>query len=212
MNEVNDVRSALKLVILTFPFWVFFRSIFLLKIKSKFTWPKEILYSVSFMYSVAVISITLLDFKLGTGFAEAKAYSSEYMMRTVNLVPFKDTADMFQIALAKEDFFFIRWALLNVVGNGVLLMPLGFLLPILNPRYESFKKILAAGFIVTCSIEFLQFAGTYLNVFVRTVDIDDILLNTLGSVLGYFIYLLCRKVLIKLGFKISTLGIEKARD
>lgn len=70
-------------------------------------------------------------------------------------------------------------AFLNIAGNIGLLLPLGFLLPLVFPN-STWKKTLVIAIAVGISIELLQ---TVLNVGI--FDIDDVLLNTLGVMLGY---------------------------
>lgn len=68
-------------------------------------------------------------------------------------------------------------ALLNVL----LFVPLGFFLPVLCKRYRSFPRALLFGLCVTAGIELLQ-----LFTF-RTTDVDDLLTNVAGTVIGYFL-------------------------
>lgn len=63
-------------------------------------------------------------------------------------------------------------------------MPLGFLVALIWRKYHSIKKVTILGLSVTCLIEFIQyFIG-------RSSDIDDILLNTFGTVIGYVVLLI----------------------
>lgn len=71
----------------------------------------------------------------------------------------------------------------NIVGNIVLFIPLGFLLPILIPAYNSVQKIMLLGFCLSFSFEFIQLI-TVLGIF----DIDDTMLNTLGCLIGFFAF------------------------
>ena len=52
---------------------------------------------------------------------------------------------------------------------------------------DSHKKVIAAGVGFSACIEILQLP------FDRVTDIDDLILNSLGFLLGYGIYLLCKK-------------------
>lgn len=70
----------------------------------------------------------------------------------------------------------------NIVGNVVLFVPYGFL-GILYPRLNQFKWLFITFFIIINIIEFSQFY------FKRGfADIDDVILNTFGAVIGFFIY------------------------
>ena len=66
----------------------------------------------------------------------------------------------------------------QLLGNTVLFMPWGFFLPFLWERFRRFLPIVGMCLLLTCAIEFTQlFIG-------RTVDVDDLLLNFLGSLCG----------------------------
>lgn len=73
--------------------------------------------------------------------------------------------------------------LLNITGNVLLFVPSGILFPYLYKALDRFWKVLAAGVGLSLCIEFVQ-----LLFFVRTTDVDDLLFNTLGCVLGYGLY------------------------
>ena len=78
-------------------------------------------------------------------------------------------------------------ALLNLIGNTAMFIPLGIVWPAVFKKLNNHVKVIAAGFGITLTIEILQ-----LPFFDRATDIDDLILNTLGFLLGYGIYLLFR--------------------
>lgn len=85
---------------------------------------------------------------------------------------------------------------LPIIFNILLTIPLGFILSCLMPN--QLKKILFLSFLVTLSIETLQLViSLILRYPHRIFDINDILLNMLGAFLGYYLYILIAKVLIK---------------
>jgi len=71
----------------------------------------------------------------------------------------------------------------QVVGNFIMLLPLGIYVPLLFPKLSGFFKVLIVCFLVSVSIELMQLITSY-----RSSDIDDVILNTSGSVIGYLIY------------------------
>ena len=78
---------------------------------------------------------------------------------------------------------FIGSAFVPVLLNFLLFLPYGFLLPLVFPsRKWTWKKLLCIGAGTSLCIEILQFFGG------RYAEIDDVLLNTLGALSGYFIY------------------------
>lgn len=91
-------------------------------------------------------------------------YASWYL--SVNLIPFQD---------------FTSSNILGMVLNVVMLMPLGAFLPIYSSWFQKWYRTLAAGFGMSLLIEIIQ-----LFTF-RAIDVDDLLMNSLGTLLGYFV-------------------------
>ena len=80
----------------------------------------------------------------------------------------------------------------QVVGNFIMLLPLGIYLPLLYRRLRRFSGFFAVLFIcllVSIGIELLQLITSY-----RSADIDDVILNTIGGCLGFIIYQLMRGI------------------
>ena len=78
--------------------------------------------------------------------------------------------------------------LFTYVTNGIMFMPLGFLLPLLWGKYRAIPRTIATGFLFSLSIEIGQLFNR------RQTDIDDILMNVLGTVLGFCLWLLFNKL------------------
>ena len=73
----------------------------------------------------------------------------------------------------------------NVIGNVLIFIPFGLLLPyLLKSKY---KLTVLYGFLFSVSIEFLQLFSN------RTSELADIIFNTLGVSIGFIIYLLLKK-------------------
>lgn len=69
-------------------------------------------------------------------------------------------------------------ALTQLLGNTLLFAPWGFFLPLLWPRFRRPLTMVGLALLLTCSIEFTQL---FID---RFVELDDVLLNFLGSMLG----------------------------
>ncbi len=76
-----------------------------------------------------------------------------------------------------------REILLNVIGNTAMFLPLGIVWPIVFKELNTPKKAIAAGIGVSLCIEILQ-----LPFYDRVTDIDDLILNTVGFLMGYLIF------------------------
>lgn len=73
--------------------------------------------------------------------------------------------------------------------NMLLFMPLGFLVPLLWRREQMVEKTVSIGFLFSLFIEIAQLFSF------RVTDIDDLLMNTLGTWLGYLVFLAVSRVL-----------------
>ena len=70
----------------------------------------------------------------------------------------------------------------NTILNIILFIPLGIMLPFLWKKYNTLRATLIFGFSMSLAIELLQIL-TY-----RATDINDLIANTVGAVLGYFVF------------------------
>jgi len=89
------------------------------------------------------------------------------------------------------------WLLLApFLGNVAMLLPLGFLLPLLSARWRRWWRTAALVAATTVTIEVAQLLGSLAYGFpYKTFDVDDIWLNFLGGVIGYGLYKLLALVL-----------------
>lgn len=78
----------------------------------------------------------------------------------------------------------------NVIGNCIWFMPLGFLMPAIYKHYrEKSERVIFIGMVISASIEVLQY-------FLCTgvTDIDDVIFNTIGTAIGYLLWVLFDKI------------------
>ena len=97
---------------------------------------------------------------------------------TSNFIPFKE---IFRYDFGSRLFF------KNVIGNMIMFMPYGFFVSYFIKLKKSYL-ILFLSLIVSITIETTQLAIG------RVFDIDDILLNVLGGMIGFYIYLVFVKI------------------
>ncbi|MBS4882149.1 MAG: VanZ family protein [Peptoniphilus harei] len=93
----------------------------------------------------------------------------------VNLVPFRTIRNYIKYS------GFLH-TMINIFGNIIIFVPFGILLAEIFPKTRNILKILGITFATSFFVEFIQF---FIG---RSVDIDDLILNLLGSVIGYFIW------------------------
>ena len=85
------------------------------------------------------------------------------------------------------DYPTMREALLNLIGNIAMFIPIGIIWPSVYRKLNTHKKVIAAGVGFSLFIEILQ-----LPFYGRATDIDDLILNSTGFLLGYGLYLIVR--------------------
>ena len=76
---------------------------------------------------------------------------------------------------------------IDAILNIILFFPLGFFLPLLYKRYHHISSAALTAFLFSLSIEIVQMFGR------GATDINDLITNTVGASLGYFIYRLLFK-------------------
>lgn len=94
----------------------------------------------------------------------------------INLVPFRSTIRY----LTEFDSYNLDIVLMNTLGNVIIFIPFGFLLPLLFKQINNVKmasKIFIKFILLIESLQLLTFTGVF--------DIDDIILNMLGALIGY---------------------------
>lgn len=111
----------------------------------------------------------------------------------VNLVPFATIRAFFAVKapsnISQGDWILVRT--INLLGNVVLFVPLGFLFPFISKK-NSLLKTLCTFAVSICVLEILQrFTG-------RACDIDDFILNISGVLGGYVFYKLLSLILQKI--------------
>lgn len=104
--------------------------------------------------------------------------------RTVNLslVPFRDIAEI----LASND---VVGSIIQIAGNLVLFAPLGFLVPLFWQGWRGAGRAVGLGLGMSLFIEVNQLF-TY-----RATSVDDLMLNTLGTAIGFICFVFARRLL-----------------
>lgn len=141
------------------------------------------LWIIAIVYSIAVAKIILFKY----GFTP--------QIREVSLSPFEFMRDFYRAETS------IDILLKNTLGNIAIFIPMGILIPALRKSSDA-KKTIVIGFLTSLGIEIFQYIFA-----LGAMDIDDLILNTLGVVLGCLIYFkVLKKLDKKAKNKIATLG------
>lgn len=111
--------------------------------------------------AVFVFCYYLIGVLTMTGIGRLKAFAPR-----VVLIPFRDMVS----------------GPIDTVLNIILFVPLGFFLPLLYRKYSRLGSIASIGFLFSLSIEIVQMFGR------GATDINDLITNTAGACLGYFLF------------------------
>jgi glycopeptide antibiotics resistance protein len=127
------------------------------------------------MLLVFIIYILGVFFFTGVGtIFDIQRHGLELKSGQVNLIPFSREIDVVDYLL-----------------NILLFVPLGFFLPIIWPNINKLKQVVLSGVSFSLLIEMSQL---FTN---RRTDIDDLLMNTLGTILGYLLFSVILRIVKK---------------
>ncbi|MEH7413620.1 VanZ family protein [Priestia megaterium] len=130
----------------------------------------NVLFLVSILF---IIRLTMFS-ESSLGIGEGKG--------GINLVPFYTMRDLL-FHHSFSDF------ILNNIGNIILFLPFGFFLPIKFRGIDNLPKSFLVGMFFSVLIEIVQLFMPN-----RWTDIDDVLLNTLGTGIGYSLFKMLNKI------------------
>ncbi len=146
--------------------------------------PTKILLSLVFTFYISrVIAATFFPFPIdGAIIDQQRAMSNAGFGVQRNLTPFATVLDA-----ADSGPQFIQ----QIVGNFLLLFPLGFLAPLVVRRVGSATRAIVLVVATTMGIEFSQLAiSAALGFSYRSFDVDDLWLNATGGALGVLVSML----------------------
>ena len=153
--------------------WLIIRIITWLK-QGKIDWKREALLVLMYINLAVIIRFAFFPM------AKVNGKIQPLIFEPAKIIPFKINLEPF-IHLSEYDNR--KHMILNLVGNIGMFIPSGIILPIIYKKLNSFGKVVLTGFLMSLAIEILQ-----LPFAVRTSDVDDLILNTAGVILGYLIY------------------------
>ncbi|MDQ4120751.1 MAG: VanZ family protein [Acidobacteriota bacterium] len=171
-------KSIIFLIAITLPFWIAARIIIYLSRKKRNEQAQirtEFILTTFFVYLIFVAAITVIPTQMSS-FRNPN-------FDDLNFIPILNSIKCFLPDVTGKPEV-SKLCHQNIVGNIVLFIPIGFLLPFALKGFHSLKSILVFAFCLSLSIEVIQFFSRFFGNF-RVLDIDDILLNTLGACIGF---------------------------
>lgn len=154
--------------------WVMIRLFFNIKEK-KLKITRELQLLLVYICFVVLARITLFPLETVNGVIQPLVlYPDKIFPFNVNFVPFIHLFEYEQVSSA----------IINFIGNVAMFIPVGVIYPAVYKKLDSHLKIISAGVGLSLFIEIIQ-----LPFFDRVSDVDDLILNSLGYLTGYLIYL-----------------------
>ncbi len=143
---------------------------------------KHIIINVLF-YIYVVIMLWLL---LGQRLVALTIYNySEQVKNNINLIPFITIERYLTLIKYAPNLYLAKHAIINLLGNIVMFIPLGFLLPAIFKKTKNFLVLLLYVISAITLVEIVQ-----LFTLLGSCDIDDLIFNTLGASIGYLFFLI----------------------
>jgi glycopeptide antibiotics resistance protein len=171
-------KSVLFLMAVTFPLWVALRLAINASKRRRHqqtSLAREFLLASFLLYLVCLAAVTIVPLPM----SRLRTPSSE----DINLIPILHSVNCLarrQTAVPEG----VKFCLENILGNIALFLPSGVMLPLLSGRISSLRKVFVVAMLASLGIEVTQLLSRHLGSY-RSVDIDDIIFNTLGACLGY---------------------------
>ena len=146
----------------------------------------------TYLYNIGIIifSITMVMIFSLTGISPMSGFHIDIKIEEISFIPFMTIIEMLQGGITLH-------TIINIIGNIVMFIPVGFFSPLLWTKLNSLKKVVLFGFGISFIIEFTQLF------LIRATDIDDLILNTSGAMLGYLVLLAFKKLIPDVDKKIN---------
>ncbi len=181
---IGYIINMLPYMILAIPIYLIVRGIIIKKYNKKINLYHELTLFIFVLFIVGLFSQTIIPkFEFGVnGFGIVKNG-----VHKTNLIPFKVLIETYREVFMNG---YVEYFLINFLGNIILFIPFGFVIPLL--WNVSNRKVIVIGACISFFIEISQL------LLARGTDVDDLILNTSGVILGLLLY----KLLYKKNYKI----------
>ncbi|MEE1125845.1 MAG: VanZ family protein [Acutalibacteraceae bacterium] len=153
---------------------------------------RELQLLLVYICIVVIVRFTFCPFGKVDGRIQPLIFDVERLFPfRINLIPF---VHLFDYQIKSE-------AVLNLVGNILMFTPVGIVFSVVYKKLDTHIKVIATGIGFSLFIELLQ-----LPFYDRVSDIDDLILNSSGYILGYLIYSGVKSIKNKLSCEKSSLS------
>lgn len=156
--------------------------------KSKHKFLSRCCYTIFIIYFIFLLKIILFKYKSLPATFDQLMTGDLHGFRSYNLIPFQSIHDFTKLMFQGQ---FLR-GFHNVVGNVFVFVPLGYFLPLLCKKFQKGTLVILTGFLVSLIFELCQYF-----LYLGSADIDDIILNLLGVILGFLFFQFVKRITSK---------------
>lgn len=142
---------------------------------------QSVLKVIFFLYLLLVIRLIIFKYPIERLSEIASSWEKGVVLKGLNSANFT----LFKTIRMYIDYAYKLNSFENLAGNVVVFIPFGFLFPYAHKWGKHFFVMLLNAFLFVLGIEVFQLFSAF-----GAFDVDDILLNCLGAVSGYLLYLL----------------------
>lgn len=140
-----------------------------------------------FLFLLYCAVMLWLLFGRSQGWVDGLSYR-QMLRQNMNLQPFFTIRNYLTVVLEGTNPSVFAHCLINLLGNVLLFIPAGFLFPRLFPKLRNFFLFFILCFLIMGFIELLQ-----LFTLLGSFDVDDLILNLFGMLIGYLVCILIVK-------------------
>ncbi len=134
------------------------------------------------IFLLYIAGMLWLLFGRSRGWIEGLSYR-QMLQENINFKPFYTIDNYINVIFHYPESFYYRHCITNLLGNIVLFIPAGYLLPRLFGTMRKFIVFFLTVLVVMLFVESLQ-----LLTLLGSFDVDDIILNISGMLIGYILY------------------------
>ena len=140
-----------------------------------------------FLFVVYCGVMLWLLFGRSQGWTEGILYR-QMLLNNINLTPLLTIHNYNYVVQQGPEHPYFTHCVINLLGNVLLFVPAGWLLPKVFPFQRNFFR-----FFVTCTGLILLVETVQLFTLLGSFDIDDLILNLAGMTIGFIVYHIFRK-------------------
>ena len=153
------------------------------KRKNKFL--KKCCHTIFIIYFVLLIKIVLFKYRGLVATCENLIAGELSGFHSYNIIPFQAILEFTKMMFSGH---FSR-GFNNIVGNVFVFAPFGYFIPLIYKKCQNIKIVILAGFFASLFFEICQYF-----LYLGSADIDDIILNLLGVILGFLFFKIVEKI------------------